>query len=132
MRKSCLLIGSSDFQNACPVTGGSLMRIAFALICSLTLASLAGPAGAADYHVVRHQRTVRYVPVGEYRTHYVTPYHVRYTRPCLYGLPTGRYRHVQFSEINYSGVVAYAGHDCYWRKAPRGDGWASGLTKICY
>jgi hypothetical protein len=94
------------------------MRIAFALICSLAFASLAGPAQAADYH-------------GVYQRHH-TPYHARYARPCRYGLPTGRYRHVQFSEFNYSGVIAYAGHDCYWRKAPRGAGWAWGLTKICY
>ena len=108
------------------------MRIAFALICSLVLASLAGPAEAADYHGVYHQRHVRYVPAGGYAPYYVAPYdvapyHGRYARPCLYGLPTGRYRHVQLSEFNYSGVIAYAGHDCYWRK-----GWAGGLTKICY
>lgn len=102
------------------------MRLAFALICSLVLASLADPAAAADYHV-GYQHHVRYVPAGRYGPYYVTPYNVRYARPCLYGLPTGRYRHVQFSEFNYSGVIAYAGHDCYWRK-----GWAGGLTKICY
>ncbi len=123
------------------------MRIAFALICSLVLALLTVPAEAADYHgrgyvghsngccyqkAVRHQRIVRYAPVGGYEPAYVARYHVRYARPCLFGLPTGRYRHVQFSEFNYSGVIAYAGHDCYWRKAPLGDGWAGGLTKICY
>jgi hypothetical protein len=108
------------------------MRIAAALVCSLVLGSLVGPAAAADYHVVRHQRHVRYVPVAAPAPYYVTPYHGRYARPCLYGLPTGRYRHVQLSEFNYSGVIAYAGHDCYWRKGPFGDGWAGGLTKICY
>jgi hypothetical protein len=113
------------------------MRIAFALICSLVLASLVSPAVAADYHGVRHQRHVRYVPVVEPAPYYVAPYYVapyraRYARPCLYGLPTGRYRNVEFSEFNYSGVIAYAGHDCYWRKAPRGDGRAWGLTKICF
>ena len=123
------------------------MRIAFALICSLVLASLAGLAEAADYHgrgyvgysngcryqkVVRYQRTVRYAPVGGYAPSYVTPHRVGHARPCFYGLPTGRYRLVRFSEFNYSGVIAYAGHDCYWRKAPLGDGWVWGVTKICY
>jgi hypothetical protein len=120
-----------------------MRRVAFVMLCSCVLAFglLGGPAKAGGYEtnyvwysssccyqkVVRHQRSVRYVPTGGY-----APNYVRYVRPRFYGLPTGRYRHVQFSEFNYSGVIAYAGHDCYWRKVPLGDGWAWGLTKICY
>jgi hypothetical protein len=123
-----------------------MCRIAFLVLCScvLGLGFLGGPAEAGDYgaryvwysssccyqKVVRHERDVRYVRIGEYRPHYAY-----YARPPVYVYRAERHRIVQFSEFNYSGVVAYAGEDCYWREVPLRDGrggWVWGVTTICY
>jgi hypothetical protein len=122
-----------------------MRRIIFALLCSFMLAclsSLVGPANAGEYgaryvwysssccyqKVVRHEREVRYVPLGYAPFSYDDG-------PPVYVRPSGRYRLVRFSEFNYSGVGVYGDEGCYWRRAPLPDwrgGWVWGVTTTCY
>jgi hypothetical protein len=118
------------------------MRIAFMVLCwcVLALGFLGGPAKAGNYSgsyvwhnnsccyqkVVRHQHTVRCVPIGGY--------HYRgCERPRVYVQRTERYRVVRFSEFDYYSNVGAA--RCHWQEAPLRDGpgrWVWAVKMVCY
>lgn len=119
------------------------MRIAFALICSLVLAALVGPAKAGGYYdgggyyssgccyrtAVPHRRHVRSLP-GAY-----SPYGIHYGRPvAIY--PSEPHRVVRFSEHDfYTTVADYAQARCHWQQVPLRAGksfWVWGVKTDCY
>ena len=108
-----------------------MRRVAAVLFCScvLALAVLDGRAKAGGhgtnyvwyssgcgYHRdVRHQRTVRFVPVDGYQAHYV-----HYAHQYVHVGRSARYRAVHFSEFDY--YSNFGAPRCHWQEAPLHDG----------
>lgn len=139
-----------------------MRRIAFALLYSCLLVSLGiltSPAKAGDYNddgyyrhrhssnvwyssnccykkIVRHERSVRYVPVDEDRSYERHGYYERpYRQSYSYAAPR-RYVDDSYGPRRYDSYSGYSSYadSCYTRRVQVEDGhggWVWGVRRVC-
>lgn len=139
-----------------------MRRIAFAVLCSCVLVSISfvtSPAKAGDYNedgyyrhrhsgnvwysssccykkIVRHERSVRYVPVDEERRYERHGYYDRPYRSSSYYDAPRRYVDDSYAPRRYDSYSGYSSYadSCYTRRVQVEDGrggWVWGVKRVC-
>lgn len=143
-----------------------MRRIAFAALCSCVLVSISfvtSPAKAGDYNengyyrqrhsgnvwyssnccykkIIRHERSVRYVPVDEERRNERHGYYDRPYRSSSYYDTPRRYVDDSYTTRRHDGYSRYSGSyssyadSCYTRRVQVEDGrggWVWGVKRVC-
>lgn len=142
-----------------------MRRIAFAVLCSCVLVSISfvAPAKAGDYRedsyyrnrhsgnvwyssdccykkIVRHERSVRYVPVDEERRYERHGYYDRPYRSSSYYDTTRSYSEGSYAPRRYDSSYGYSNNyssyadSCHTRQVRVEDGrggWVWGVKRVC-